>query len=214
MRNLSLILAAAVAAGAGLFLAAAVFEPSPAPPPAPVPTPEIAGTVLHPPRALAPFELMDHQATPFTHKALQGAWSFLFFGYTHCPDICPTTLYLFKGLAQKLPVQEGAAPVHFIFVSVDPQRDTPEHLAKYVRNFHPEFIGVTGAERAIADFTRQLGIVYQRVGDGPHYAVDHSGYVVLTDPQGHWRAVFRPPHDMVRMLKDFDTIRKFVEQNS
>jgi protein SCO1/2 len=128
----------------------------------------------------------------------------MFFGYTHCPDVCPSTLYDLKLVHEKLEQLTGdGAPGHqVLFVSVDPERDTPEQLGQYVNYFHPDFIGVTGPQEQLAPLTMQLGIAYRiedHEADSPQYNVDHSVSVLLTDPQGRLHGVFPAPHDADKM---------------
>jgi len=160
-------------------------------------------------RQLPPFELVDHNNQVFNEDALRGRWSFLFFGYTHCPDVCPTTLSVLNSVAHRL--QDLEADIRFVFVSVDPERDTPEVLARYVGYFNGDFIGVTGTEQQIAQFTRELGIMHMRVAaeeNTSDYLVDHSASVLLIDPDGRYHAVFSPPLAAGKISDDF---RKILE---
>lgn len=166
---------------------------------------ELAWTRFPEAREIASFDLLDHDSKPFNKASLRDRWSFVFFGYTHCPDVCPTTLSTLNSVAQRL--EDSGPPVQFVFVSVDPQRDTPEQLARYVRYFNGDFIGVTGTEEAIDQFTRQLGIMHMQVanetGTGS-YLIDHSAGVLLFDPDGRFHAVFTPPlsaEDMAGALR-------------
>jgi protein SCO1/2 len=156
------------------------------------------------PREIAPFELVEHTGKAFTHKDLEGRWSFVFFGYTHCPDVCPTTLSTLNSVAGKL---EGQADTpRFIFISVDPERDTPETLGQYVSYFNGDFIGVTGNPDELGRLTQQLGILYMRVkdpGEAENYLVDHSASVLLFDPDGRFHALFSPPLDATDIARDF-----------
>jgi len=139
---------------------------------------------------------------------LQGVWSFLFFGYTHCPDVCPTTLSVLNSVAQKL--GSDARDVRFVFISVDPERDTPETLARFVSYFNGDFIGVTGEPGAIERLTKQLGVLYMRVAssDNPgSYLMDHTASVFLVDPDGRYHAVFSPPITAEKIVTDFARIR-------
>lgn len=155
---------------------------------------ELAATRFPVARDISAFELVDHHGEPFTNSALQGSWSFLFFGYTHCPDVCPTTLSVLNSVAQQL--GNDAGNVRFVFITVDPERDTPEHLARFVSYFNSDFIGVTGKPGAIEALTKQLGVLSMRVasGDKPDsYLIDHTAGVFLMDPDGKYHAVFMPP---------------------
>jgi len=160
-------------------------------------------------RQLAPFTLVDHNNEVFNETTLRQRWSFLFFGYTHCPDVCPTTLSVLNSVAQQL--QDVDADVRFVFISVDPERDTPEKLARFVSYFNKNFIGVTGSEQQIEQFTRELGIMHMRVAaeeNATGYLVDHTASVLLIDPDGRYHAVFSPPLSAGKISDDFRKILK------
>ena len=167
-----------------------------------------AGTFLPQPRALEPFELIDQDSKPLTSDTLKGRWTFIAIGYTHCPDICPTTLATFDAIDGAL--QDGDRhPADFLFISIDPERDPPERLAQYVRYFNPLFFGATGSEEALKSFTKQLGILYARVDNQDSamgYLMDHSASILLLDPQVRLAALFSPPHNPAAMAADFKTI--------
>ncbi|HYQ72014.1 MAG TPA: SCO family protein [Gammaproteobacteria bacterium] len=170
---------------------------------------ELAATRFPVARDISAFELVDHHGNPFTNAALQGVWSFLFFGYTHCPDVCPTTLSVLNSVAQQL--GDDARDVRFVFISVDPERDTPELLARFVSYFNGDFIGVTGKPESIEPLSRQLGVLYMRVasGDNPgSYLMDHTAGVFLVDPRGKYHAVFMPPLAAGKIVADFEAIRQ------
>ncbi len=168
----------------------------------------LSATVLPRGKPLKPFRLVDQNDRPFTLDALKGHWSFLFFGYTHCPDVCPSTLQVLHGVDTRLR-PAGQTP-QFVFISVDPDRDTPARLGKYVAYFDPAFVGATGTADQIDALTNQLGILYgfedpdPKTGD---YAVSHSAQILLVDPSGALRAVFSPPQDAAAISADFRKIR-------
>lgn len=163
--------------------------------------------VLPEPLVIADFELIDHKGQPFTLDRLHGHWSLIFFGFSHCPDICPNTLYEMKGLkdvfGRKLPRQ--AKRLQIVFISVDPERDRPSDLEQYVQYFDPDFIGVTGPDEQIAPLTEQVGIEYEIEDHLPgemRYDIEHTASVILSDPQGRIHGVFPGPHDSARMISD------------
>jgi len=173
----------------------------------------LEATVLDPPRSLTPFTLQDHDRKPFTEQSLHGHWSFLFFGYTHCPDVCPVTLQVMQSAWKRIPraPDDPAAP-RLYFVSVDPDRDTPELLKPYVQYFDPSFIGVTGEADEIDKLTNRIGVLYgfeDKKAGTEDYLVNHSAQIILIDPQGNLRAVFSPPHDPAGIARGFNTIRDF-----
>jgi protein SCO1/2 len=170
---------------------------------------ELEATRFPAAREVAPFELIDHNNAVFDNNALRQRWSFLFFGYTHCPDVCPTTLSVLNSVANRL--QDLDEDIRFVFVSIDPERDSPEQLARYVSYFNGDFIGVTGTPEGLEQLTRPLGIFSSRVeaaagADG--YLVDHTASVLLFDPDGRFHAVFSPPLSADKISGDFRKILK------
>jgi protein SCO1/2 len=168
-------------------------------------------TVLSQPRVLGPFEFTDHTGQPFNRESLRGQWTFLFFGYTHCPDVCPNTMTVFNLLAQGLKQQpEVLDKTRFALVSVDPERDTPDKMADYVSYFNPRFIGLSETRQGnLLALSSQLGVVYLvRKPDSTtdSYDVDHSPNILLIDPEARFHAVFSPPHDPEQMLADYNRI--------
>ena len=158
---------------------------------------DVKATVLEPANSIGDFELITHLGTSFTLDSLKGKWSLLFFGYTNCPDVCPTTLQTLTQVDKQ--ISENATDDHqmqVVFVSVDPERDTPERLAQYVPYFDQSFIGVTGKQTEINRLTQQLGILHMRVesNDDQNYLVDHTSSILLFNPSGELRALFSVPH--------------------
>lgn len=174
-------------------------------------TPEIAGVVYPQPAALDEFGLVDHHGRRFDLKRLKGWWTFALIGYTHCPDVCPTTL-IELGKTQRMLSADGLNEgVRYVFVSVDPARDPPERLREYVGYFHEDILGATGSDHAIADFAAQLNLAYfvAREDEADRdYPVSHSSSVALIDPQGRYHAVFTPPLDAQRVEEGFRKILK------
>lgn len=160
-------------------------------------------------RPMPAFALVDHNGDPFDNDRLKGKWTFLFFGYTHCPDICPTTLSTLNQVTQLLENDDAGENTQVVFVSVDPDRDSPENLAGYVVYFNPDFVGVTGEAQALAQLTSSLGILHAKVEDPSNpdnYLVDHSGSILLAGPAGELAAVFSAPHDPAALATDLRTL--------
>lgn len=177
--------------------------------------PELAGgMLLTPPKTLEPFRLVDHDGQTYDLQRLQDRWTFMFFGYTNCPDVCPNTMGVLNAAMGELEEHpEALDQAQVTFVSVDPKRDTPKQLAGYVPYFNQQFVGVTGELEAISGLTRQLGILYVHNGEGDDYTVDHSASILLTDPAGRLAAVFSGyPHDPRRIAADYLKIRQFYEE--
>ena len=138
----------------------------------------------------ADFRLTDHNGKARTLADFRGKAVALFFGYTHCPDMCPTTL---ADLAQAMRLLgNDAARVQVLFVTVDPERDTPEMMAQYVPAFHPSFLGLHGDEQATAQAAKAFYVGYQKQPTSYGYNVDHSLGMFLIDPKGRVR--LRAPH--------------------
>jgi protein SCO1/2 len=167
--------------------------------------------VLSRPDPIAEFRLLRHDKRPFDNSALKGKWSFLFFGFTNCPDACPATMAVFKEvdrlLGRQPQVKQG---VQFVLVSVDPDRDTPERLKEFVTQFNPTFLGVTGERKELARLSESVGVVYAQVpGKTPKdYLMDHSSAVLLTNPEGKLHAVFAAPHVPEKITEAFLKIRR------
>lgn len=191
MRARWLLVAAAVcAAAAGFFLAHLVDRGGP----------QLAsGTWLPTPRAVADFHLIDTSARPFTRRDLTGAPTLVFFGFTHCPDVCPTTLLK---LAQ-VKKHSGIANLRVLFVSIDPQRDAPAPLGLYVHAFDDSFLGLTGDPQAISSVARNFGVAVNRVElPGGDYTMDHSSVVFLLDDAARIAAIFTPPFETAALEAD------------
>jgi protein SCO1 len=181
-----------VIAGIGLTRTDTGFEP-------------VAGTAIEPPRPLAAFELTDQKGARFTRQNLKGQWSLLFAGFSHCPDVCPDTLVRLKALDENLRAAGGK--LQTVFLSLDPERDTPEQLAEYMSYFNPEFVGVTGEKAEIDKLTGSLGLAYVKVpGSRGNYTVDHSTATVLIDPHARAAAYFRAPLDIEALTADLTPI--------
>ena len=150
-----------------------------------------AGTALPESRQIADFALTDQRGRPFTRASLEGHWTLLFTGFTHCPDVCPTTLALMAQLRKDV----ARADVRFLFVSVDPERDTPDVVARYLAHFDQALVGATGSREEMERFTAGLGLAQVRnPGVGDEYTVDHSTAFVLLDPEGRIAGYFQAPH--------------------
>ncbi len=152
-----------------------------------------AATVYQAPRPFPAIDLIDHNGDAFGREQLVGRWSWLFFGFTHCPDVCPTTLQLLK--QARGTIGDDSALPEVVLISVDPERDTPATLARYVGHFDPEFVGVTGSSEAIDRLTEALYVSYAKVpDDNGGYTVDHSAAVFFVNPRAEVVAVTTPPH--------------------
>lgn len=152
----------------------------------------------------------------FTEQDLEGKWSFVFFGYTYCPDVCPTTMAALKEFYLSLP-ETAQKDTQVVLISVDPERDDAKRLQQYANAFHPSFRGATAPHEQLQSFARQFGAIYYKVGEGEGYLVDHTAKVFLIDPQGLRHAIFdksmtNPTEgfefNIPQMVEDFQVIRK------
>ena len=174
--------------------------------------PELVMNYLPEGKPIAGLQMTDHNGQAFTEARFQKHWSFIFFGFVNCPDVCPTTMLVMKQVWQKLPPAAYADPKpQLIFISVDPGRDTVAKLKDYMAFYHPDFIGVRGEHEKLDVLVKQFGALYgyEDSNDTKNYAVNHSSQLVLVDPQGNLRAVFSPPFVVDELVKTFVHIRQF-----
>ncbi|MDD3517303.1 MAG: SCO family protein [Chromatiales bacterium] len=199
-----IVLAGIVALGLGLWVGTLDRGDRPA-----------SGIPALPPTALAAgepmpaFELIDGDGERFDNARLAGHWTYLYIGYTYCPDICPMTLGLLGAVMDELKQAGVERMPQVVFVSVDPERDTVEQLKTYVGYFNPDFIGTTGDPSAIAVFAKKLGLFYNRVDDPrdpANYLIDHSATILLIDPAGRLHARIEPPHQIEAMARQYREI--------
>ncbi|MEJ6656133.1 MAG: SCO family protein [Pseudomonas sp.] len=145
------------------------------------------------PRLIPEVTLLSAAGGDWTQDDLQGQWDLLFFGYTFCPDICPTTMAELRQLVTSLP-PEQAENLRVTMISVDPERDTPEQMSQYLDFFNAGFHGATGEPEQLARLAQALSIAYiEPDSSEPDYLVDHSGQVVIVDPEGRYVGFIRPP---------------------
>ena len=162
--------------------------------------------VLDKPRIFSDFELEDHRGEVFNLDRMKGIWTIVFFGFTHCPDICPTTLAMLNETYSKLKPSEKEL-LQVVMISLDPERDTVEKLAEYVPYFNPEFTGVTGNKHLIRRLTAELNVAYNQVPlNGDDYTVDHSTQLILVNPMGHYHGFFKAPHTEITMRSTWRSI--------
>jgi len=155
--------------------------------------PHLEGASLLPaPRPVEDFQLIDHNNQPLRASYLHGRWTFAFFGYTNCPDICPNTLTVLNHVQRILAERPaGEEMPQFLFISVDPERDTPETLKGFIRYFNESFLAATGTIEQLTRLNQQLGMMFVRAeGTGDDYAVNHSTSILLFSPAGELVAKF------------------------
>ena len=199
------IIAAVVALVGGMWAANNLFTP------ATLANADLDATYMEGGRAITDFQLVDHDGEPFTREDLNGQWTLMFFGFTHCPDICPMTLAELSRVHAMLEDQGKGENLQTVFVTVDPERDTPERLEAYVTNFRDDFRGITGSLDDIDVLARDLGIAHIRHDEdgGNDYMVDHGASVLLVNPDGRFQAMFGSPHRAREISRDLATILDF-----
>ncbi len=183
-------------------------------------SPSAFALVLDPAKKISEFELKESRNLVFTNDSLKGHWSFVFLGYTHCPDICPTTLARFSKIYPEL---KQFAKVQLIFISADPVRDNVDKLHAYVSYFSDEFIGVTASHDKLYPLTQELYLPYVIEGEkeSTQYSVGHSASIALINPKGKLQAIFKPSYtvgdipvvDMEQLVKDFAVVVNQVGPN-
>lgn len=165
------------------------------------------GAFIRPePKALKNFLLTGTDGQPFTREDFTGQWGLVFLGYTHCPDICPTTLSLFKQLNADWQ-QTELANIQYVLLTADPERDTPERLQQYLQFFNEGFVGVTGEVAGVADLAKQLNGLFARVPqENGDYLVDHSANIVIINPEGQYYGFIRPPHSVQQIKSIMEAV--------
>src|SRR5210317_758313 len=163
--------------------------------------------VLPAPNPVPEFSLVDQHGNPAGRSVFEGQWDLVFFGFTHCPDICPTTLQVLATAKAALE-EQGQSPLpRIVLVSVDPARDTPEIMGEYVDYFGDGNLGITGTLEEISKLTAGLGIYFEKQSaDGDNYVVDHSAAVLVIDPDGDFHALFSGPHFVENYVHDLPII--------
>jgi|TARA_B110000977_G_scaffold169828_1_gene220070 protein SCO1/2 len=172
--------------------------------------------ILPTPRDIGPFELLDHRGTVFNRQSLEGHWSFIFFGFTNCPDVCPTSLSVLGQVENQLKKQDPVLAEGFKvrLVSVDPDADTLERLGQYVSAFSPSFLGVRGERADLVKFTDQVNVAFAKVplrssvpgSDEMGYTVDHTGNIVIINPRGHYHGFIKLPHKAETIRLSYQTL--------
>tara|TARA_B100000676_G_scaffold186031_1_gene182918 strand:+ start:134 stop:760 length:627 start_codon:yes stop_codon:yes gene_type:complete len=167
---------------------------------------DLGAYFIDPPRQLSGFHLISDQNMNFAIDDFKGKWSILFFGFTFCPDICPLTMKQLSEVKERL--MDKADKINFYLVSIDPDRDSPENLRTYLDNFDEEFIGLTGEIDKIYKFSTQVNAPFFPVvnSNEENYTVDHSGSLVLINPEGNYAGFFRAPHDQNKIIKALDSL--------
>lgn len=180
---------------------------------------ELGTTVLPEPLILEGFRLTDQYGSPYTNTELLGHWTLMFFGFTSCPDICPLTMAELGQFYQQLDQPSLEDKLKVVMVTVDPGRDTPESMGRYVGSFHEEFVGLSGDYDSISRLAAQLFVAHvdppehsthseNSVVAEDNYLIEHSGQIAVINPQGQFYAVMRPPHRDQYFLQAFEILNE------
>jgi protein SCO1/2 len=165
------------------------------------------------PRVIKPIELIKDDGLAFTNENLKNQWSLVFFGFTSCPHICPTTMAVLSSVLNSIEDKKIKNSTQVILVTTDPARDTAEILHTYVTSFNKDFIGVTGDFMKIQIFATNLNAVFQKVvEEGGNYSIDHSGYVFIVNPKGDYQGFIKPPFANGKTLENYLALRKFYNE--
>ncbi|MED5229090.1 MAG: SCO family protein [Pseudomonadota bacterium] len=174
--------------------------------------PTANGLVFENPRPISTFQLIDFDEGTFSVDRLTDRWSFVYFGYSTCGQICTETLTELQHLILALASQDNAQPIQVVFVTVDPGRDSAFRLKTYLREFDSTFIGITGDINTLAFFAAELAAPFTLVPNaGKSDLPDHSNSIMLINPSAALQAVLAPPHDAQRLLADFGAIVRWWE---
>lgn len=197
-KNLFILTVAMIAIATGAWLSYQVMSPAPLPQTA---------TVLPVAGDVAEFSLLDQHGNTIGREVFEGQWDLLFFGFTHCPDVCPLTLQVLATAKDQL-AQDGFAPLpRIVLVSVDPERDTPELMAQYVDYFGEDNLGITGELDEIRKLTNGLGVFFEKATtENDDYTVNHAAVVLLINPDGKFSALFGTPHVSENFVHDLPLI--------
>ncbi|VAX06270.1 Cytochrome oxidase biogenesis protein Sco1/SenC/PrrC, thiol-disulfide reductase involved in Cu(I) insertion into CoxII Cu(A) center [hydrothermal vent metagenome] len=194
-----------------LFVSVIFFKP-----PTPLTVPPDLQAVLWPePRQITDFSLLGKGQKPFNLERLANKWTLLFLGYTNCPDVCPMTMSVLKavydGLAKYPEIQSST---QVVFISVDPARDSPEHIGQYVSYFDNSFIGATGTVEELNKFTRQLsaGYILEEPNELGTYQVNHTGSIYLIGPQQRIHGAFTQPHKPETIIEQYLNVLKLRDK--
>ncbi len=194
----------------GLAILATTFIP-PAEPPEPAIPEDLKGVFIDSPAVRLPdFELVDHNNRIFNNASLKGQWSLVFFGFTNCPDVCPTSM---TELNKVSAMPDTPEDTQYVFISVDPKRDSSEKLKEFVTFFNDKFIGVSGQKSEIDKFKEPLGVIYGFEGDttSEDYVVTHFAAIYLIAPDGKQRAYALAPHSAIQISRAYQLVRKHYD---
>ncbi|QOC22494.1 SCO family protein [Wenzhouxiangella sp. AB-CW3] len=176
--------------------------------------PEVQAVMWPEPRSLAEFQLHTQHGRPFGRDQFKGYWSFVFYGYMACPDVCPMSLHALRGMHDFLEAQGAADNLQVLFVSLDPDNDSPAEMQEYLDWYHEDFIGLHGELEQIDRLAAPMAIKYaEHVDETGYRSIDHTSSVMIVDPRGRVVGALSPPLEPQRMAEQFQRLRGHFERN-
>ena len=166
----------------------------------------VSGKILARPMEIDRFELIDQKNEVFNNKSLEGGWTVLFFGYTNCPDVCPTTIYKLAEIKNELKEDLSSTSFNTVLVTLDPDRDSTDRLEEYIGYFDESMLGVTGTYENIQSFTTSLSVFYQRINKEEGYDFNHTASIFVFNKDGSLFATMSPANTIGELTQDFYTI--------
>ena len=164
------------------------------------------GKILARPMEIDQFELIDQNNAAFNNKSLEGGWTVVFFGYTNCPDVCPTTIYKLAEIKNVIKEKLPSTDFNTVLVTLDPDRDSAKRLDEYIGYFDETMLGVTGTYENIQSFTSSLSVFYQRINKEEGYDFNHTASIFVFDKNGLLFATMSPANTIGELTEDFYTI--------
>ena len=164
------------------------------------------GKILARPMEIDQFELIDQNNAAFNNKSLEGGWTVVFFGYTNCPDVCPTTIYKLAEIKNVIKEKLPSTDFNTVLVTLDPDRDSAQRLDEYIGYFDETMLGVTGTYENIQSFTSSLSVFYQRINKEEGYDFNHTASIFVFDKNGLLFATMSPANTIGELTEDFYTI--------
>ncbi len=175
-------------------------------------SPDINGTLLPAPKKISAFHVIDDNNQPFDNQNLKGHWTFMFFGFSRCHDVCPDTLSQLNQMYNQWKNSENPTSLpQVVFVTVDPNRDTPTVLHHYVKSFNSAFIGLRGDQTTLEQFKKGMKVYFAKVPKGNDYSMEHSSQIFIINPEGDWVGILNYPFKPAQLIADYKAITSFYK---
>ena len=163
------------------------------------------GKAYKKPLDIIEFELKDQGGQLYTKNNLKNQWTILFFGYTNCPDVCPTTIFKLGQIKQQISKELPNVNLQILFITLDPERDSTERLREYLGFFNASMIGLTGDINKIVELTSNLSVFFQRINKEDGYDFNHTASIFLINPKAQLKASFSPASSINMLNEDIQT---------